>query len=90
MKNEERIIELLSEQIKRQDTLIDEMREMKVEMRGMKTDAHGLTEQQVKTNLAIGELRLSVMKLAEAIEKLNTLENRVHIVEDQLRFLMNR
>ncbi|SMC00397.1 hypothetical protein SAMN00120144_3904 [Hymenobacter roseosalivarius DSM 11622] len=38
MKNEERIIELLSDQIKRQDTLIDEVREMKGEMRETKTD----------------------------------------------------
>ena len=78
MHNEERIIELLTEQLKRQDQMVVEMREIRGDIRSLQTE-------QAKTNLAIGELRLSVMRLAEAVERLNGLEHRVDAIEQQLR-----
>lgn len=78
MQNEDKIIELLAEQLIRQDQLIQEMREMKGGIRD-------LQEQQAKTNLAIGELRLSVTKLADEIKVVHDLEHRVSAIEVQLR-----
>ncbi|UYZ64460.1 hypothetical protein [Hymenobacter weizhouensis] len=85
MKGEDRIIELLTEQLGRQDTLIEEVRELKIQQQQTNQRLDRLEQQQAQTNLAIGELRLSVMRLAEAVERLNGLEHRVDAIEQQLR-----
>jgi len=41
-----------------------------------------LESQTAKNNLAIGELRLSVMKLAEKIEDIYHLNQRVRVLEE--------
>jgi uncharacterized protein YdcH (DUF465 family) len=43
--------------------------------------AEKLEEQQAKTTLAIGELRLSVMKMSDDIKALIDLDKRVRVLE---------
>lgn len=70
MKDEEKLIEVMSE-------LLAEVHEMRIEMKGMR-------EEQVKTNLSIQELRLSVMKLSEEITKTNGFEARIFLLEKEV------
>ena len=44
-------------------------------------DVKSLQREQAKTNLALGELRLSVMKLADKIEDIAELDKRLRVVE---------
>ena len=81
MKNEEKLIEVMPE-------LLAEVHEMRLEIKGMredllkKNDALGikiekLEDAQSKTNVGIGELRLSVMKLADWGDRILRLEKEV-------------
>ena len=81
MKDEQKLIEVMSE-------LLAEVHEMRLEIKGMRTDLNGRIDglanrmekvegEQAKTNLAIGELRLSVMKLADFGERIFRLEKEV-------------
>jgi len=70
MKDEEKLIEVMSD-------LLTEVHEMRIEMKGMR-------EEQVKTNLSIQELRLSVMKLSEEIIKTNGFEARIFLLEKEV------
>jgi hypothetical protein len=78
MKGEDKIIELLTETLIKHDQLIEEIR-------GFRADVNqrlgSLEAQQAKTNLEIKEVRLSVMRLAEYIERLLKVEERVEALE---------
>jgi len=81
MDGEKRIIEILSELL--------------IENQGMRTELIGIHQRvdnigskldqmediQVKQSLAIGELRLSVMRLAETIENFSNYEDRLKKLE---------
>jgi hypothetical protein len=78
---EQKLIEVMSE-------LLAEVHEMRLEIKGMRSDLNGkidgladkiekLETVQSKTNLAIGELRLSVMKLTDYGERILRLEKEV-------------
>lgn len=82
MEGIDRLIEIMSE-------MLDEQKGMRAEMLGMrkeqeKTNARldSLEVQTAKNNLGIGELRLSVMRLADEIEKVFQLDQRVTKLED--------
>jgi hypothetical protein len=81
MKNEERLIEVMAE-------LLAEVHEMRVDMKTQMRDLNtGMTDlnkrvgrledQQVKTNMELGELRLSVMRLADFNDRIIRLEDTV-------------
>lgn len=81
MNNEERLIEVMSD-------LLAEVHDMKLEIKGMRSDLNGkvdtlnykvekLESEQIKTNLGIQELRLSVMKLADYHDRILLLEREV-------------
>ncbi len=74
MDNEKRLIEVMAE-------LPAEVHEMRLEIKGMRADLNGKIEklegEQAKTNLGIGELRLSVMKLADFGDRILRLEKEV-------------
>jgi len=68
--------------------LLAEVHEMRLEIKGMREDLNGkidglanrverLEHEQAKTNLGIGELRLSVMKLADFGDRIFRLEKEV-------------
>lgn len=58
MSDQQKLIEVMAE-------LLAEVHEMRMEIKGMRDDVNNrigrLENEQVKTNLGIGELRLSVM-----------------------------
>ena len=62
--------------------LIELMAEMLHEQRTTNNRLESLEKQQANTNLAIGELRVSVMRLADEIEKIVLLDQRVSKLED--------
>jgi hypothetical protein len=79
--DEKKLIEVMSD-------LLAEVHEMRMEIKGMRTDLNGkidilstrmekVENEQAKTNLGIGELRLSVMKLADFGERVFRLEKEV-------------
>ena len=74
MNNEEKLIEVMAE-------LLAEVHEMRLEIKGMREDFNTrisrLEGEQAKTNLGIGELRLSVMKLADFGDRIFRLEKEV-------------
>ncbi len=74
MDSDNRIIELLSDMLVEQKKTNERLE--KVELGIIRLD-----EQQAKTNLAIGELRLSVMKLADRLEIIDDHEKRIDKLE---------
>jgi hypothetical protein len=62
--------------------LIELMAEMLHEQQTTNKRLESLEKQQANTNLAIGELRVSVMRLADEIEKIVLLDQRVSKLED--------
>ena len=72
MNSDNRIIELLSEMLIEQKKTNEKLghvdgrlRNLEVQFGGMDKRLERLEKQQAKTNLAIGELRLSIMNFAE-------------------------
>jgi len=78
---DDRIVEILSEVLIELRGVNTELSEMKSELKGVNKRLDKLDDQQAKTNLAIGELRLSVMKLAENQELILHHETRIDALE---------
>lgn len=74
MKNEDKIVELLSEMVQKQDVTNQELR-------SLGSRVGGLEKQMENVHLSIGELRLSVMKLADVIEHIPDHEKRISSLE---------
>ena len=74
MNNDDRVVELLTE-------MLFEQKGMKEELVQNNKNIMKLQSQQAKTNLAIGELRLSVMRLADRLEIIADHENRIDKLE---------
>lgn len=70
-----RIIELLAEMLHRLDRVVDTVGELR-------KDVQQLRKEQNNTNLAIGELRLSVMQLADELREQKEIKARVSKLED--------
>jgi ABC-type uncharacterized transport system YnjBCD ATPase subunit len=70
-----RLIELMAE-------MLHEQRQTNVKLEHMDKRLESVEKQQANTNLAIGELRVSVMRLADEIEKIVLLDQRVSKLED--------
>ena len=68
MENNNRIIELLADMLQ--------------EQRLTNSRLEKLEKQQIKTNAALGELRLSVMQLANKFETVAQIDKRVTRLED--------
>jgi len=88
MNSDDRIIELLSDILVEQKGMRADISEMKNDISQLKEQQmitnnrlEKLDDQQAKTNLAIGELRLSVMKLAERLEIVADHEKRIDRLE---------
>ncbi len=74
MKNDEKMVELLSEMVYKQDQMVDQFKEMNVEIRN-------LQKEQQLTNVSIKELRTSVMRLADEILVVHDHEKRIGTLE---------
>jgi hypothetical protein len=89
MKEESKIVELLAELLKRADRQ-DEIRSIHsalLEKQGLLMEKQGkvlvkMLHAQNKTNLTLGELRLSNMRIAEALEHFADHENRIKKLEN--------
>ena len=81
MNSDDRIIELLSDILVEQKGMRKDINELKEQQMITNNRLEKLEEQQAKTNLAIGELRLSVMKLAERLEIITDHEKRIAKLE---------
>ncbi|MBX2900467.1 MAG: hypothetical protein KF775_12495 [Cyclobacteriaceae bacterium] len=67
MKNEDRIVELLAEMAIKQDSVVEELRNVKSEI--------------VKLNLQTAENSRAIFKLADKVEQIADLESRVTKLE---------
>ena len=65
-----------------QQSMAGDMQHMAGDMQRMAGDIREVREQTVKNNAAIGELRLSVMRLADKIEEIYHLDQRVRVLEE--------
>lgn len=81
MNSDERIIELLSEMLIEQKAMKEQQIITNSRLLNVENKIEKLEDQQVKTNLAIGELRLSVMRLAERLEIIADHEKRIDKLE---------
>lgn len=77
MEGIERLIEIMSE-------MLEEQRGMRTELVGIGKEQAAMRKELAKNNLAIGELRLSVMRLADEIEKIVLLDQRVTKLENEV------
>ena len=75
MAADDRLIEIMAE-------LLAEVRESKVITQRMANDISELKTQMSKSNAGIGELRLSVMRLADKVEEIYHLDQRVKVLEN--------
>lgn len=67
MKNEDRIVELLAEMVIKQDSVVEELRNVKSEI--------------MKLNLQTAENSRAIFKLADKVEQIADLESRVTKLE---------
>lgn len=67
MENDKRLIELFAEMLQKQDQMVEELRNVKSEM--------------IKLNLQTSENTRAVLKLADKIDTIGNLENRVSKLE---------
>ena len=81
MSNDERIIELLSDMLVENRNLNKRMEYLEEKMT---SGFDRLQEQQIKTNAAIGELRLSVLRLADEVSKFPEHEARLIRLEAEV------
>ena len=77
MKNEDRIVELLSDMVKGQDRLTDEVSDLKKEVSGVKTEITKMKGEIVKLNLNTSENSRAILKLADEIRLVAEHERRI-------------
>ena len=82
MEGIDRLIEIMAEMLDEQKGMRGEMNAMRKEQEQTNQGLENLEKQMVKNNLGIGELRVSVMRLADEIEKIVLLDQRVSKLED--------
>ena len=81
MKNEDRIVELLSDMVKGQDRLTDEVSDLKKEVSGVKTEITKMKGEIVKLNLNTSENSRAILKLADEIRLVAEHEKRIAKLE---------
>ncbi|HHP7240792.1 MAG TPA: hypothetical protein ACFCUD_03925 [Cyclobacteriaceae bacterium] len=84
MKNEEKIVELLSELVNESQITREEVTSMKGEITSMKKEIKEIQHSQNRNIAAIGELRLSMIKLSERIELVFDHEKRIQKLEKKV------
>ena len=82
MEGMDRLIEIMAEMLDEQRGMRGEMKAMRKEQELTNQRLGALEKQMVKNNLGIGELRVSVMRLADEIERIVLLDQRVSKLED--------
>jgi peptidoglycan hydrolase CwlO-like protein len=92
MGEDNRLVELVTDLLLEVRDIKTDIRDLKTDVRDIRSELKGfredtntrldrLEDQQVKTNLSIGELRLSVMKISEELKAMVDLDKRLRVVE---------
>lgn len=88
---DDRYLELLAEMVMKQDTMVDELKTLnkKADTTNERLDTvnvrlEKLEQQQIKTNLSLGELRLSVNNLGEREHIVVDHEERIRKIEEKV------
>ena len=76
-----RLIEIMSEMLYEQKETNKRLDETNKRLDNVESRVGNVEEQLSKTNMAIGELRLSVMRLADQIEIVHDHEKRIGLLE---------
>jgi hypothetical protein len=78
MENEGRIVELLAESLKKQDGIIDQLKESNQRLYLLESKSDKVEEQLVKLNLQTSEnTRAALLKLAERIDQISDLNEGI-------------
>jgi DNA repair exonuclease SbcCD ATPase subunit len=81
MENEGRIVELLAESLKRQDNIIEQLKESNQKLYVLESKSDRVEEQLIKLNLQTAENTRALIKLSENIDQISDLNNRVSKLE---------
>lgn len=85
MKNEDRIVELLAELVQKQDVFAEKLDKVSSRLEAVIDEVHNLREDMnghnAKTNAGLNEVRLSVMRLADKLDKQDEIEKRLTVIE---------
>ncbi len=84
MKDEQRLIEIMAELLAEVHDMNAELKEHGKLLREHSDDLKDLKTHQAKTNAALGELRLSILKLAERDSRIEDHENRLKFLETKI------
>jgi hypothetical protein len=84
MKDEQRLIEIMAELLAEVHTMNEELKQHGSLLREQGADMKEFKQQQSKTNLALGELRLSILKLAERDSIIEDHEQRLKFIETKI------
>ncbi len=82
MASDDRLVEIMAEMLGELRSLKGVTQSMAEDIHVMKNDITELKIQQAKTNIGLNEMRLSNMKLAERIEEIVHLDQRVRVLEN--------
>lgn len=81
MENESKIIELLSDALIRQDQIIEQLKESNQRLVKLELTSGHVEEQLIKLNLLSSENSRAIFKLADKIDQIVDLDNRVSKIE---------
>jgi uncharacterized coiled-coil DUF342 family protein len=88
MKNESKIVELLSEMVQKQDitnaeikSMGDDIKGMKDEMKSMGEDIKGMKKEIHKLNVGMSENTRAIIKLADNLEEMSDHDKRIKALE---------
>ena len=74
-------LNLLAEMVFKQDQMVEEIKLVKSEVGGVKSEISGVKNEIIKLNLQTAENTRAIIKLADKIESIADLENRVSKIE---------
>lgn len=84
MENENRIVELLAESLIKQDKFVDELRELKSEVRETNRRLEKVESEMIKLNLQTTENARAIFKPADEVAKIADLHQRVTKLEKEV------
>ena len=81
MKNEGKIVELLTDMLIKQDSVVEVLHSMDKELCGVKFEVTQVKSEISKLNLQTAENTRAILKIADRVETIADLENRVSKLE---------
>ncbi len=76
-----RLVEIMSEMLHQQKITNERLQNVENQQKITNERLEKVEVQQIKTNAGIGELRLSVMRLADEIKIVHDHDNRINLLE---------